>query len=48
MFGILVPKNMDGSIGFQAQKTLDFKDRLEKEFELEVVLIDERYAYPSF
>ncbi|MCK4551739.1 MAG: Holliday junction resolvase RuvX [Tenericutes bacterium] len=36
------PKNMDGSIGFQAQKTLDFKDRLEKEFKLEVVLIDER------
>ncbi|MCK5731870.1 MAG: Holliday junction resolvase RuvX [Tenericutes bacterium] len=36
------PKNMDGSIGFQAQKTLVFKERLEKELGLEVILIDER------
>lgn len=36
------PKNMDGSIGFQAQKTLEFKERLEKEIGLEVILIDER------
>ena len=36
------PKNMDGSIGFQAKKTLDFKVMLENEFELEVILVDER------
>ncbi|XMB72688.1 Holliday junction resolvase RuvX [Mycoplasmatota bacterium WC30] len=37
-----LPKNMDGSLGFQAQKTLEFKELLEKETNLEVVLIDER------
>ncbi len=37
-----LPKNMDGSIGFQAQKSLDFKDLIEKETSIEVVLIDER------
>ncbi|MBN2541038.1 MAG: Holliday junction resolvase RuvX [Bacilli bacterium] len=37
-----LPKNMDGSIGFQARKALDFKTRLESEFNLEVVMIDER------
>lgn len=37
-----LPKNMDGSIGFQAQKVLNFKTLLETEIGLEVVLIDER------
>lgn len=37
-----LPKNMDGSIGFQAQKTLEFKELLEKEINLEVIMIDER------
>lgn len=37
-----LPKNMDGSLGFQAQKSLEFKAKLEKEFMLEVILIDER------
>ncbi|MFA5220258.1 MAG: Holliday junction resolvase RuvX [Bacilli bacterium] len=37
-----LPKNMDGSIGFQAQYCLDFKDMLEKELEMGVVMIDER------
>lgn len=37
-----LPKNMDGTIGFQAQKTLEFKDILEKEFGLVVIMIDER------
>ncbi len=37
-----LPKNMDGSIGFQAQKVLDFKAMLEEQTHLEVVLIDER------
>jgi len=37
-----LPKNMNGSIGFQAQKVLDFKSKIEKEIKIEVVLIDER------
>jgi len=37
-----LPKNMDGSLGFQAQDTLKFKKMLEKELSLEVVLWDER------
>lgn len=37
-----LPKNMDGSIGFQAQYCLDFKDMLEKEIKLPVIMIDER------
>lgn len=37
-----LPKNMDGSIGFQAQYCLDFKDMVEKELKVEVVMIDER------
>ena len=37
-----LPKNMDGSIGFQAQYCLDFKEMLEKEVKLPVIMIDER------
>ena len=37
-----LPKNMNGSIGFQAQYCLDFKKQLEEELHLEVILIDER------
>ena len=37
-----LPKNMDGSIGFQAQRSLDFKALIEKNMDIEVVLIDER------
>ena len=37
-----LPKNMDGSIGFQAQQTLVFKEMLEIEFHMPVVMIDER------
>lgn len=37
-----LPKNMDGTIGFQAQYCLDFKEMLEKELNIEVILIDER------
>lgn len=37
-----LPKNMDGSIGFQAQYCLTFKEMLEKELNLPVVMIDER------
>jgi len=37
-----LPKNMDGSIGFQAQKVLDFKTMIEEKLNLDVELIDER------
>ncbi len=37
-----LPKNMDGSIGFQGEKTLEFKTLIENEIKLEVVMIDER------
>ena len=37
-----LPKNMNGSIGFQAEYSLEFKKILESELNLEVVLIDER------
>ncbi|HKL47486.1 MAG TPA: Holliday junction resolvase RuvX [Candidatus Izemoplasmatales bacterium] len=37
-----LPKNMDGSLGFQAQDTLKFKKMLEKAFKIDVVLWDER------
>lgn len=36
------PKNMDNSIGERAIITLEFKELLEKEFGLEVVMEDER------
>lgn len=38
------PKNMDGSMGEQAQLTLDFKEKLEKLVEVEVLLFDERLS----
>jgi putative Holliday junction resolvase len=37
-----LPKNMDGSLGIQAEKTIKFKELLEKHFAIEVVLWDER------
>lgn len=37
-----LPKNMDGSLGFQAQKTIDFKEKINKELEREVIFVDER------
>ena len=36
------PINMDGSIGERAKITLLFKEKLEKKFGIEVVLMDER------
>ena len=36
-----LPKNMDGSIGFAGNRSLHFKELLEKEA-IEVVLVDER------
>lgn len=37
-----LPKNMDNSLGERAEITLMFKKMIEKEFALEVILIDER------
>ena len=37
-----LPKNMNGSIGFQAEYCLKFKERLENEIKLPVIMIDER------
>lgn len=36
------PKNMDGSIGEQAQITLDFKEEILKQSDVKVVMWDER------
>jgi putative Holliday junction resolvase len=37
-----LPKNMDGSIGFQGEYCLTFQTMLQNELGIEVVLIDER------
>ena len=37
-----LPKNMDGSIGFQAQICIDFGKRLEEASSLKVTMFDER------
>ncbi len=37
-----LPKNMDGSIGERAEKTLEFKAMLERRTGLEVIMWDER------
>lgn len=39
-----LPKNMDGSIGFQGQFCLTFKELLEKELNVEVFMWDERLS----
>lgn len=39
-----LPKNMDGSIGFQAEYCLKFKDMICDELGLEVKMIDERLS----
>lgn len=37
-----LPKNMNGSIGYQAEYCLKFKEMLEEATKLEVIMIDER------
>ena len=37
-----LPKNMDGSIGFQAEYCLKFKKMLEEAMPIEVIMVDER------
>lgn len=36
------PKNMDNSLGFRAVETLEFKEKLEKVFDGDIILEDER------
>ena len=42
-----MPKNMDGSIGFRGEKTLDFIERLKKYTDLEIDTFDERLTTVS-
>ena len=37
-----LPKNMDNSLGFASQRSLNFKELLEKRFDLKIELVDER------
>ncbi len=39
-----LPKNMDGSLGFQSEKTIKFVDALLSEKQIEVVYLDERLS----
>ena len=39
------PKNMDGTIGTRCEKTLEFRDRLQRNFKsMEIILWDERMS----
>ena len=38
------PKNMDNTIGERAEKTLQFKEKLENHLNMEVILEDERWT----
>jgi putative Holliday junction resolvase len=42
LFVLGLPKNMDGSLGFQAQSSIRFKEMLEAKFSKSVILWDER------
>ena len=39
-----LPKNMDGSLGFAAERSLNFKAKLETEISLPIFLVDERLS----
>ena len=39
-----LPKNMNNSLGFAADRSLNFKEALESRYHLEVTLIDERLS----
>lgn len=42
------PKNMDGSQGFRCEKTIEFKERLHRNFKkMDIDLFDERYSTVS-
>ena len=42
-----LPKNMDNTLGFASQRSLNFKRVLEENFDLKVVLVDERLSTVS-
>lgn len=42
-----LPKNMDGTLGFQAEKVLAFSKRLENRFKLKIHMVDERLTTVS-
>ena len=44
VFVLGLPKNMNNSLGFAAERSLNFKRVLENEFTIPVVLIDERLS----
>ena len=44
VFVLGLPKNMNNSLGFAAERSLNFKKVLENEFTIPVVLIDERLS----
>ena len=39
-----LPKNMDNSMGFASERSLKFKERLEKKTDKKIVLVDERLS----
>lgn len=39
-----LPKNMNNSLGFAAERSMKFKEALENRYNLEVVLVDERLS----
>ena len=39
-----LPKNMNGSLGFAAERSFTFKEKLEKEINIPIELIDERLS----
>lgn len=39
-----LPKNMDNSCGFASERSLNFKEMLEKEIDIPIILIDERLS----
>lgn len=39
-----LPKNMNNSLGFRAEETMEFKEKLEKYLNMEVILQDERLS----
>ena len=39
-----LPKNMDNSMGFASRRSLEFKEFLEKNIDIEITLVDERLS----
>lgn len=39
-----LPKNMDNSLGFASQRSLRFKELLDKKFNMDTILVDERLS----